>query len=94
MIWMRSTYQYSKTLAVFANDDAGCPYGTATVYLQGQSDRLPKDCAFVDTNNWPDVIEKLEDAGIAEVLDEVCGVSGFCTYQAMKFDLSKIPEVK
>lgn len=92
MIWMRSTYQYSKTLAVFSNDEDGSPYGTATVYLQGQSDRLPRDCAFVDTNNWPDVDKLLIDEGLAEKIETV-GQSGFCTYPAMRFNLDKIKEV-
>lgn len=90
MKWVRSKYDYSQTLAVFANGEDGSPYGIATVYLEGQSEKLPRDCAFVDTNNWPGVVEVLTEAGIAEELDEVCGFSGFCTYPAMKFDLKKI----
>jgi hypothetical protein len=94
MEWVRSKYDYGQTLAVMANDDDGSPYGVATVYLEGQSESLPRDCAFVDTNNWPDVVELLESEGIAEELDEVCGFSGFCTYSAMKFNLEKIRELK
>ena len=94
MIWVRSKYDYSKTLAVFANSDDGSPYGVATVYLQGQSENLPRDCAYVDTNNWPDVIEVLEEAELAEELEDEAGVSGFCVYPAMKFNLDKIKELK
>lgn len=94
MIWVRSKYDYSKTLAVMANNDDGSPYGVATVYLEGQSENLPRDCAFVDTNNWPDVIEVLEAAGLAEELEDEAGVSGFCIYPAMKFNLDKIRELK
>lgn len=94
MIWVRSKYDYSKTLAVMANNDDGSPYGVATVYLEGQSENLPRDCAFVDTNNWPDVIEVLEAAGLAEELEDEAGVSGFCVYPAMKFNLDKISELK
>ena len=94
MEWVRSKYDYGKTLAVMSNEDDGSPYGVATVYLEGQSEKLPRDCAFVDTNNWPDVVELLESEGIAEELDEVCGFSGFCTYPAMKFNLEKIRELK
>lgn len=94
MIWVRSKYDYSKTLAVMANNDDGSPYGVATVYLQGQSENLPEDCAYVDTNNWPDVIEVLKEAGLAEELEDEAGVSGFCVYPAMKFHLDRIPEAK
>jgi hypothetical protein len=94
MIWVRSKYDYSKTLAVMANNDDGSPYGVATVYLEGQSENLPRDCAFVDTNNWPDVVELLEKEGLAEELEDEAGVSGFCVYPAMKFNLDKIRELK
>ena len=94
MIWKRSTYSHSGTLAVFANDDDGSPYGVATVYLEGQSETLPKDCAFVDTNNWPDVIETLEKADLAEELIDVNGASGFCVYPAMRFKIEKISEAR
>ena len=94
MIWVRSKYDYSKTLAVMANNDDGSPYGVATVYLEGQSENLPRDCAFVDTNNWPDVVELLEKEGLAEELEDEAGVSGFCVYPAMKFNLDRIKELK
>lgn len=94
MIWKRSTYSHSGTLAVFANDDDGSPYGVATVYLEGQSETLPKDCAFVDTNNWPDVVETLEKADLAEELIDSYGSSGFCVYPAMRFKIEKISEAR
>ena len=92
MIWVRSKYEYSQTLAVMALDEDGSLYGVATVYLEGQSEKLPECCAFVDTNNWPDVDKLLIDEDIA-VLEETVGQSGFCTYPAMRFDLDKIKEV-
>ena len=90
MEWVRSKYDYSKTLAVMAYNDDGSPYGVATVYLERQSEKLPEDCAFVDDNNWPDVVKLLKEDGLAEELDEVCGFSGFCNYPSMKFNLKKI----
>jgi hypothetical protein len=94
MIWKRSTYSNSGTLAVFANDDDGSPYGIATVYLERQSETLPKDCAFVDTNNWPDIVETLEKADLAEELIDAYGASGFCVYPAMRFKIEKISEAR
>ena len=93
MKWFRSKYSYSQTLAVFAEGEDGSTYGVATVYIEGQSDSLPSDCAFVDTNNWPYVDKLLVDEGVA-VKTDCCGSSGFCTYPAMKFDLDKIKEVE
>ena len=93
MKWLRSKYNYSGTLAVFANGEDGSPYGVATVYLEGQSENVPKDCAFVNTNDWPFVDKLLVDEGLAEKLDTV-GVSGFCEYPLMKFNLDKIREVR
>lgn len=93
MIWKRSTYSHSGTLAVFANDDDGSPYGVATVYLEGQSENLPKDCAYVDTNNWPDIVESLLKLDLASPI-EIQGSSGFCIYPAMKFNIELIPEAR
>jgi hypothetical protein len=76
-----------------ANGEDGSPYGVATVYLEGQSEKLPEDCAFVDTNNWPYVDKLLIDEGLAEKIETV-GQSGFCVYPAMKFNLDKIKELK
>jgi hypothetical protein len=93
MEFFRTKYNYSKTLAVIAKDDDGSPYGTATVYLEGQSEGLPKDEAFVDTNNWPSVIDDLEKAGLATETEK-SGASGYCVYPVMKFNLDKIKELK
>ena len=88
--FVRSKYDYSKTLAVMANDKDGSPYGIATVYLEGQSEKLPEDEAFVDTNDWPDVDVILENYGLAELVPEKSGQSGFSVYPVMKFKLDKI----
>ena len=38
--FVRSKYDYGKTLAVMANNEDGSPYGVATIYLEGQSEEL------------------------------------------------------
>lgn len=91
--FVRSKYGYSKTLAVMAKNEDDSPYGVATVYLEGQSETLAADEAFVDTNNWPSVDEQLVKLGLAEVVPDKVGQSGFCLYPAMKFKLDKIPSV-
>lgn len=89
---VRSRYQYGNTLAVMANDKDGSPYGVCTVYLEGESEKLGSDEAFVDTNNWPDLDQQLETAGLAKPIERFAQ-SGFCIYPAMKFDLTKIRDL-
>ena len=91
--FVRSKYGYSNTLAVMAKNEDESPYGVATVYLEGQSETLAADEAFVDTNNWPQVDEQLTKLGLAEVVPGKVGQSGFCVYPAMKFDLDKIRQI-
>ncbi|MCF0224744.1 MAG: DUF4313 domain-containing protein [Fibrobacter sp.] len=90
--FVRSKYDFSKTLAVMANNKDGSPYEVATVYIEGQSDKLGPDEAFVNTNDWPNVEEVLIKAKLAERIDKA-GVSGFCVYPAMKFKLDKIRDL-
>lgn len=97
MKYVKSSYNDNGTLAVLAYNKSGL-YGVVTVNIYG-SERLPDGCQFVDENNWPGIAEKLEKEGIAKKLkdrfgDVIMGHSGFCTYTAMKFDMSKLTEVK
>lgn len=93
MEFLRSKYAHSGTLAVWAISDDGSPYGVATVYLENQSEFLSKDEAFVNENNWPSVVNDLTNAGIATKTSKF-GLSGFCKYPVMKFNLDKIKELK
>lgn len=90
--FVRSKYDYSKTLAVMANNEDGSPYGVATIYLEGQSEELEPDEAFVNTNDWPNIDEVLIKRKLAERIDKA-GESGFCVYPAMKFKLDKIRDL-
>lgn len=100
MKYIKSTYQYNNTLAVIAQkEDEDRPYGVVTVNLADQSEMLPEGCQFVDENNWDGIVGQLEKEGVAEKLKNsdgavIKGHSGFCTYTAMKFDMSKLTEVK
>ena len=76
------------------------PYCTATVFLDdtiGNDTIMPKGCAFIDTNNLPDMEEMLIEAGIAEPYkrfgEPVMGYSGFCAYPLMQFNLEKLKEL-
>lgn len=84
--------------ALFTQDHE--PYCTATVFLDdtiGNDTIMPKGCAFIDTNNFPDMVETLFRAGIAEPYkrfgEPVIGYSGFCAYLLMQFNLEKLKEL-
>lgn len=47
-----------------------------------------ENCAFVDTNNMPDILHWLTENGLATDTG-LAGVNGYCTYPLMKFDLEK-----
>jgi hypothetical protein len=99
MKYLKSSYQNNNTLAVLAQKEGEDRiYGVVTVNLAG-SDLLPDDSQFVDENNWNGIVEQLEKEGVAKKLKDskgevVVGHSGFCDYTAMKFDMSKLTEVK
>lgn len=67
------------------------PYADVTVnipeaFLTGEDF---EDCAFVDTNNMPNIVSWLESNGFAKRTGmEAC--SGYCRYPEMKFDFEKI----
>ena len=57
------------------------PYGDLTRNIAD----LPPYCAAVDTNNLsPNIVDALEEKGIAHYVGEIS--SGFCTYPIMEFD--------
>lgn len=98
MKYVKSFYTINDTLAVYALEDNGSPYGVVTVNIYG-SEQLPDNCQFVDENNWNGIVEKLEKEGVAEKLKDkfgevVTGRSGFCTYTAMKFNMDKLVEAE
>lgn len=100
MMYIKSTYECNNTLAVLAKKELEDHiHGVVTVNLVGLSELLPADSQFVDENNWDGIVEQLEKEGIAKPLKDskgevVVGHSGFCVYTAMKFDMSKLTEVK
>ena len=65
------------------------PYGTFTVNLD---EKLPDDCAYVDTNNMPTIEDWLKDNGLAEPLAKN-RQSGFCMYPLYKFNIAKIRSI-
>lgn len=76
-------------LRLLTNGDYGLePYGTITVNLP-ECTPLDSDCAFVDTNNFPDIDVWLLLHGIAEPTGRAAQ-SGYCCYPEFKFNRSKL----
>lgn len=82
-----SHYQNNGSLAIIMMTGYET-YGTLTVNLP-DSVLLDEDTQFVDENNLPGIGKWLEDneLGIPIGTEQL---SGFCTYRAYKFNLSKM----
>ena len=84
----RSTYREPRNLAITLDCDEG-PFATLTVNLADA--KLPRNCAYVDTNNCPWAEEFIAAYELGKYLG-VWGYSGFREYPLYRFDLNKIPE--
>lgn len=63
------------------------PYATLTVRLD-QTDLLPPNCAFLNTNGFSDdtdILQWVQDNNIATPIG-IMATSGFCTYPAVEFN--------
>ena len=87
---MRSIYSDNNNTAIIAETEEGEPFGVLTVNL---GEDLPKDMAYINTNNMPDALDFLIKNDLAEDTGKT-GKSGFCTYPLVKLKLDKIPELK
>lgn len=87
-----NTYMNNKSLYVgltTVEDGFPEPYGDVTVNL---IDSVPSYCAFVDTNNMPEV----EDFLVKNRIAECTGLeqkSGFCSFPLYLFDAEKLREL-
>ena len=61
------------------------PYARLTVNL---GDKLPNYTAYVDTNNWPDAADFIEDNELGVLIG--WGHSGYCDYPKYLFDVTKL----
>ena len=66
--------------------------GVITVNIM-MSGYIPKDMAYIDTNNCPWAEEFLKENGLAEDTGTT-GISGFCEYPLYKIFLEKMYEEK
>ena len=87
-----NTYVDNKSLYVgmaTAEDGVPEPYGDVTVNLLSS---VPAYCAFVDTNNMPELEDFLVGNGIAEFTG-IQQRSGYCSYPLYLFDVEKMREL-
>lgn len=76
----------NESLAVLVESSDGA-IGTATVYLG----EVPKDYAYIDVNNFPEIVEVIERLGVAEHTG-IFTKSGFVVYPLYKFNREKLSE--
>lgn len=83
-------YENNDSLAIllFGEDDE--LFCDMTVNITG-SGTSGSNCAFVDTNNNPWIIEFILDNGLGKPTGRY-GMSGYCTYPEYEFDLSRMNE--
>lgn len=84
----RSTYRNNGNLAIILDSPTEGPFATLSVNLY---DRLPKNQAYVDTNNCPWAIDFIREYELGKFTG-ITGRSGYCTYPLYEFDLSKLGE--
>ncbi len=92
VILTRCKYTSNDTLAVLMFEKGtGDEFGVITVNLDGYDALCDDTTAYLDTNNFPDIREFLEDNNLASYAG-FDGQSGYCTYPLYMFDITKIPE--
>ena len=83
------TYQYrnngSLAILLFENDDE--LFCDMTVNINDTT--TGSNCAFVDTNNNPWIIEFIVNNELGKPTGR-CGTSGYCQYPEYEFDLTKM----
>lgn len=64
------------------------PYAIITTNL---GEKLPEDCAYVDTNNCPWATDFIEKYKLGEWTGKIRR-SGYCAYPLYRFDLNRLGE--
>jgi len=82
-----STYYCGDNLAISLITEDGEPFAILSVNLPEWT--LPKDKAFVDTNNCPWAEKFIVDNKLGRPTG-ITGTSGYCVYPQYKFDVEKL----
>ena len=85
-----SSYRYGSGLAIVMWCDNHEPYSNLTVNLEDFP--TTKNRAFVDTNNLgEEIVDWIIENDLGELTGRV-GVSGYCVYPEVEFNINKIKE--
>ena len=57
-------------------------------------EKLPPNCAYVDTNNFPEAEEFIRKYQLGTKQEGYDKQSGYCIYPLYEFDLSKLTEIE
>ena len=83
-------------MALFNQNEGACATVNLGTYC-GNNTIMPKNCAFIDTNNNPGLDKYIKERGYGEPYTrfggEVTAQSGFCTYPLFQFNESKLKEL-
>lgn len=82
-----SIYCYSDNLAIYLFEETGEPFAMLTKNLAEWT--LPKDKAFVDTNNCPWAEKFIADNKLGKPTG-IKAASGYCVYPQYRFDMDKL----
>lgn len=82
-------YAADNSVAIQAWNREDGPIATLTVCLCDR--RLGEGEAYVDTNNCPWAVDFIEKEGLGKRTGRV-GLSGYCIYPVVKFDMKKVKE--
>ena len=87
-VWlMQSEYSDNGNIAVIMLTEDGERYATLTVNITPKE----KDCAAIDTNNYPQGMDFIEKNHLGEKIGEE--QSGYCTYPVVRFDRAALDKV-
>ena len=84
---MTTSYAQNGNLAVLSYEENGEPFADVTVNFYF----LEPGCAFIDTNNFPEIGNILEQEGIATPLNQYKR-SGYCDYPLYEFNMAKLAD--
>jgi hypothetical protein len=85
-VYVNVAYYGNHNLAIQLITDKGETFSNLTVNLE----KLPPNCAYVDTNNLgPEIVDWITKNGLG-VPTGAYQVSGFCRYPMFMFDLNKL----
>ena len=85
--FLTTSYAQNGNLSVLSYEENGEPFADDTVNFYF----LEPGCAFIDTNNFPEIGNILEHEGIATPLNQYKR-SGYCDYPLYEFNMAKLAD--